>query len=246
MAPSEVFSMGTNIFITETFSSNGTDGRILERKGTRESISDSISNANHFRGSVLGHVRTSHMITRSESESVSSSTDDDFDTIDAASASGSYGSTHTVTGSVSTCEDILEVVCDACPYCCDVCNEIKCKRCGYKRTLKFGKTICPGIRRCVSSWLFGASRQFTHCQIRRHNSATDCWIIAHGSVYDATSYLPHHPGSFEAVLKNAGRDCSRDYDFHSSNARNVIWSSLRIGEVIRCPGSKSSSICHIM
>jgi len=243
MAPSEVFSMGANIFITETFSSNGTtDRKILERKGTRESISSgSISNSNHLRGSGLGRVRASHVITGNESESVSASDD----TVDAASATGSYGSTHTVT-SVSTCEDVLESLCDACPYCCDVCNEIKCRRCGYKRTLKFGKTISPGIRRCVSSWLFEASRQFTHCQIRRHNSATDCWIIAHGSVYDATSYLPHHPGSFEAVLKNAGRDCSRDFDFHSSNARNVIWSRLRIGEVIRCPGSKSSSICHIM
>ncbi len=76
----------------------------------------------------------------------------------------------------------------------------------------------------------------TTLEIKKHNSATDCWIVVKGNVYDVTSYLSIHPGGSEEVIKTCGTDASVAYDAikegrgHSKIADDDLF-SLLIGTV---------------
>lgn len=71
-------------------------------------------------------------------------------------------------------------------------------------------------------------------QVIKHNSPGDAWITAHGNVYDVSRYMAHHPGGAGALLKRAGHDATRDYDFHSKQAHRV-WQHLQVGRLVTCP-----------
>eukprot|EP01104_Vermistella_antarctica_P004652 TRINITY_DN15071_c0_g1_i1.p1 TRINITY_DN15071_c0_g1~~TRINITY_DN15071_c0_g1_i1.p1 ORF type:complete len:266 (+),score=16.14 TRINITY_DN15071_c0_g1_i1:181-978(+) len=78
---------------------------------------------------------------------------------------------------------------------------------------------------------------YTLEEIRQHCSEKSCWIIAHGRVYDATTFLKYHPGGVNAILRRGGQDTSRDFDFHSAPGR-AKWDKFCIGEV---EGSRRTS-----
>lgn len=44
-------------------------------------------------------------------------------------------------------------------------------------------------------------------EVEKHNSASDCWTIIDGNVYDITPYVPRHPGGDE-ILRACGGDGS--------------------------------------
>jgi len=48
-------------------------------------------------------------------------------------------------------------------------------------------------------------KQFTREEIEKHDSDSDCWIVVDGTVYDATSVLPWHPGGKAAITSHAGK-----------------------------------------
>ncbi|KAH7909365.1 glyoxylate dehydrogenase [Hygrophoropsis aurantiaca] len=48
--------------------------------------------------------------------------------------------------------------------------------------------------------------------VAEHASASSCWIIVHGKVYDVTEFLPEHPGGSRIILKYAGKDATEAYD----------------------------------
>lgn len=146
--------------------------------------------------------------------------------------------------------------CCACMYCDDICNDSACKRCLLKR-----KTICEryqihlGARKPTTPTVNDLSRMsrsvlramkrrsvFTPCEIRRHVQNTDCWVVAHGSVYDATPFLACHPAGPECILRKAGQDVSRDFDFHSRASQQGAWKALKIGDVIPCKGCLDSNL----
>lgn len=51
-------------------------------------------------------------------------------------------------------------------------------------------------------------RKYTWEEIRNHNTATDCWIVIDGKVYDVSKWLKYHPGGILPLLYSAGEDCS--------------------------------------
>jgi cytochrome b involved in lipid metabolism len=61
-----------------------------------------------------------------------------------------------------------------------------------------------------------------------HASATDCWTIIDGTVYDITAYIDRHPGGRRDILKACGVDASvlfatQDGEgSHSASARNIL------------------------
>jgi nitrate reductase (NAD(P)H) len=67
-------------------------------------------------------------------------------------------------------------------------------------------------------------------EIRLHNTKDSCWLIAHNKVYDATGFLKKHPEHSQRILKNAGKDVTEDYDFHTSSHKK-IWKQYHIGYV---------------
>jgi len=64
-----------------------------------------------------------------------------------------------------------------------------------------------------------------HCRAQ----AGDCWLVAHGKVYDASDFVDLHPGG-RCLLKCAGKDATRDYDFHTSVGKKS-WAKFCIGRI---------------
>lgn len=52
-----------------------------------------------------------------------------------------------------------------------------------------------------------SEKTYTRAEVATHNSASDCWTIINGNVYDLTSYIPRHPGGDE-ILAACGTDGS--------------------------------------
>ena len=87
------------------------------------------------------------------------------------------------------------------------------------------------------------TRVIAASEVARHNSCEDCWIMAHGRVYDVTTYIFQHPGGAGAILRNAGTDATAHFDFHSK-ASQKMWASRQIGVVDRpSNGDGSCIIC---
>ncbi len=69
----------------------------------------------------------------------------------------------------------LSSVCDACEYCEDTCDLEDCRDC----LIKQEKSKC-------SQYFDPALREFTTCQVRRHNITGSCWLVCDNRIYDST------------------------------------------------------------
>ena len=69
-------------------------------------------------------------------------------------------------------------------------------------------------------------------------------VAAHKVVYDVTEMVQQHPGGARAILRHAGQESSRDFDFHSPEGRKV-WKPHRIGTLERCPSEPGGEGCAI-
>ena len=73
-------------------------------------------------------------------------------------------------------------------------------------------------------------RYFSWAECSLHKEPHDCWLIAHGKVYDVTAFIPWHPAGDLAILRRAGGDATVDFDFHSSRAKQM-WAPMFLGYV---------------
>ncbi len=66
-----------------------------------------------------------------------------------------------------------------------------------------------------------------------HNTASSCWIVLYGSVYDVTPFLSQHPGGAGYLLSYGGKDASEIFPtIHPKGTlENALPSSALIGEV---------------
>ncbi|EFJ30841.1 hypothetical protein SELMODRAFT_170012 [Selaginella moellendorffii] len=78
-------------------------------------------------------------------------------------------------------------------------------------------------------------------EVAKHKSATDCWFIINGKVYDVTNFLVDHPGGEDALLAVAGKDASQDFEEvgHSDSAKEQMEQFL-VGFVEGYAGDKDS------
>lgn len=51
-----------------------------------------------------------------------------------------------------------------------------------------------------------AEPTFSMKEVGKHGTATDCWIVISGSVYDITAYIDKHPSSKTILAKYCGKD----------------------------------------
>lgn len=141
--------------------------------------------------------------------------------------------------------------CDACVYCIDICSAV-CDLCLTKVetymsgcmndvswTIPFTKvarTLPP--RSILDDFRRLKPRRKTWCEVRRHGTLNDCWLIAHGKVYDATEVLRWHPAGSTCILERGGgkADCSIDFDYHSKDGQ-TLWMDEQIGQLVRCKGA---------
>ena len=73
-------------------------------------------------------------------------------------------------------------------------------------------------------------RVFTAEEVRRHSTPDDCWLIAHGRVYDVTTFLQRHPAGDRSIMRHAGTDSTIDFDFHPMHAQKM-WAPYLLGYV---------------
>jgi cytochrome b involved in lipid metabolism len=82
----------------------------------------------------------------------------------------------------------------------------------------------------------------TVAEVLKHNTASDCWSVVNGNVYDLTSYVSKHKGG-EAVIKAiCGKDGTKSFSGQHAGASkpNADLSSLLVGP-LAAAGSGSGS-----
>ena len=69
-------------------------------------------------------------------------------------------------------------------------------------------------------------------ELAKHNTQEDCWVSFKGDVYNMTSYLSHHPGGVDIIMKHAGGDMTDTYmAIHKWVSSNLI-SKIKIGRLV--------------
>jgi len=75
-------------------------------------------------------------------------------------------------------------------------------------------------------------KSFTSEEVAKHNTASDCWIIVKGKVFNVTDFLAEHPGGKKVLLKVAGKDATKEFEsLHSAGVLTKYSPSLCIGEL---------------
>lgn len=142
-------------------------------------------------------------------------------------------------GSIS---EPVEYRCDACTFCDDVCERATpnplyevCSSCNMK------------LKRQSNSK--SKTAKYTSCQIARHDTVGDCWVVMGKDILDASPIIIEHPGGIKSILRRAGTntDTTKDFTMHSPAAKKR-WKSLRIGTLAHCPkygAEESASNCKV-
>lgn len=61
---------------------------------------------------------------------------------------------------------------------------------------------------------------YTMTEVKKHNSASSCWSVINGGVYNLTSWIGQHPGGEDAILGLCGTDGSAAFnDQHGTQRR---------------------------
>ncbi len=65
-----------------------------------------------------------------------------------------------------------------------------------------------------------AVKSYTMAEVATHNSASSCWTVVSGKVYDVTSFTSRHPGGAEKIEALCGKDGTSQFmDQHSGDSR---------------------------
>jgi cytochrome b involved in lipid metabolism len=72
---------------------------------------------------------------------------------------------------------------------------------------------------------------YTMTQVRANNTATNCWAVIDGSVYDLTNWIKSHPGGSGAIVGLCGTDGSAAFSIkHGNQSRPAAQlNSYRLG-----------------
>ncbi len=73
-----------------------------------------------------------------------------------------------------------------------------------------------------------ATIQLTMEELALHNTASDCWLLIDGKIYDVTEYIPFHPGGQNDIINECGTDATVAFNTqggegsHSQGAHNKL------------------------
>ncbi|MFA6080681.1 MAG: cytochrome b5-like heme/steroid binding domain-containing protein [Candidatus Gracilibacteria bacterium] len=71
------------------------------------------------------------------------------------------------------------------------------------------------------------TKTYTSSEVIQHNTASDCWLILSGGVYDVTSYIPRHPGGAQ-IVRGCGKDATQMFAQHPASAK-ALKEQFKIG-----------------
>lgn len=78
-----------------------------------------------------------------------------------------------------------------------------------------------------------APKKYSAKQVAKHSSASDCWTVVQGNVYDVTSWISRHPGGASAITGMCGRDATASFTSeHGGDSEPAAeLASFRIGRL---------------
>lgn len=95
----------------------------------------------------------------------------------------------------------------------------------------FPKQIQTNITPTPSSQI--VEKMYSASDVAKHSTENDCWLIISNNVYDASKFLPSHPGDTQAIIQYCGNDATAAFKSnkkHDSEAQ-VNLDSIFIGLV---------------
>ena len=54
-----------------------------------------------------------------------------------------------------------------------------------------------------------AARVISLDEMRKHTTEESCWIAVRGEVFDVTPFIDEHPGGFDIIISNTGKEEER-------------------------------------
>jgi cytochrome b involved in lipid metabolism len=72
---------------------------------------------------------------------------------------------------------------------------------------------------------------YTMATVSTHNSATSCWTVINGNVYNLTSWINKHPGGKQAIMGTCGKDASSYFNAQHGGQQGPVstLASFKIG-----------------
>ena len=71
----------------------------------------------------------------------------------------------------------------------------------------------------------------TMMQVSSHNSASSCWSVIDGNVYDLTNWISQHPGGKQAILGLCGKDGTAAFHGQHGDSKKqaTMLATMKIG-----------------
>lgn len=81
--------------------------------------------------------------------------------------------------------------------------------------------------------LAGSDYEFSWAEVEAHTTATDCWSVVGGQVYDLSSWVARHPGGAKPIVAMCGKDSTETFNMQhgSSDVAQAALILLKIGEL---------------
>jgi len=76
-----------------------------------------------------------------------------------------------------------------------------------------------------------ATKKVTWDELEKHNVASDCWIVVRGKVYNVTSWVPKHPGGYDTIVLNGGKDATQLFEAYHPIKVHSLLNNYYIGEI---------------
>jgi cytochrome b involved in lipid metabolism len=78
-----------------------------------------------------------------------------------------------------------------------------------------------------------ATTSYTKSQVAEHSTATSCWSIIDGKVYDLTDWISRHPGGEQAILILCGKDGTEAFHGQHGDAQRQadVLATMKIGDL---------------
>jgi len=71
-------------------------------------------------------------------------------------------------------------------------------------------------------------------ELIQHNIGSDCWISVRGKVYNVTDWIPKHPGGYDTIVLNGGRDATQMFEAYHPIKIYQNLDKYYIGELVDC------------
>lgn len=88
-----------------------------------------------------------------------------------------------------------------------------------------------------------AAGTYTAAEVAKHNSASSCWSVVNGNVYDLTSYVTSHPGGSSVIKAICGKDGTAAFSGQHGGAKTPtsVLASFKLGALTGSAAGLSSA-----